>query len=861
MFEHPAMLWLIALAPLVAYPAVAAMRRGAFVAGAASALLRVGCLAAMVAMIAGLRIPGRLAARRVEIVALLDQSRSIAPDQRAWMRNRVRAIAATMNPHDSLAVIGFGRDAQLWSPLADPRMARVRGPEPDRGATDIAAALASAESLFSTVAEKRVLLLSDGIQTRGSAMAEAGALRADGVRIYTASPPPSSTVRLALTDFAAPQNVRARQEFSFRLSIENGARKPALAELKLLNDGTPIAKRRVQLRPGLNRFTLPYRFGGPGAHIMTAELAAERPLETINARAEVPISVGAAPRILVVSAVPPTSLINALDQRRYRVDLIAPRALSSNAADYLPYQVVILDEVSAAAMARGVQTALEHYVADFGGGLVATGNTLRDDAFRGGALEKTLPVTFEPQPPPPSREPIAVYLCIDRSNSMGYDSRYPAVRDGQRIRYAKQAAIALLRQLDDTDYAGVIAFDSQPYVLGHLQPLGDDRAELEARIKRLQPGGGTDFKQALEIAQREILASHLKVREVILLTDGDTNRPYEDHIALMASMARNHIPVSTIRIGPDLENLRLLRDFAHATGGEFYRVQDIEKLPLLLVGLTREAMNQRKQGRTKIVAGDSSQIFAGIPADRVPQISFYAASKAKDGAVVPLRAERAGKHVPLVAAWQYGLGRAAIFAAEPDSLASLGWIRWDRYAQFWSQLTEWTMRVEGPGMYALRVRADRAGAVTIIAEKADATASPGLDCRISGPHGAREIPMTQVAAALFRGRAGPLRRGKYEAALMIKSSDLEKVVARRQFAALGAIPSDQAELRLRPPDLDFLRRLAGATGGEFDPAPPALVRHRGATVSVWRSADPYLLPLAIVLLLAEVFVRRRFLAG
>ena len=169
------------------------------------------------------------------------------------------------------------------------------------------------------------------------------------------------------------------------------------------------------------------------------------------------------------------------------------------------------------------------------------------------------------------------------------------MRDGERIRYAKEAAIALLRQLDDTDFAGVIAFDSQPYVLAHMQPLGDDRTELENRIDRLQPGGGTDFKDALEIAEREILQSGIPVRQVILLTDGDTNRQYHDHDDLIAEFSRQHIPVSTIRIGPDLANLELLQDFAQATGGIFYRVQDIEKLPLLLVGLTREAMNRRKQ--------------------------------------------------------------------------------------------------------------------------------------------------------------------------------------------------------------------------------------------------------------------------
>ena len=79
---------------------------------------------------------------------------------------------------------------------------------------------------------------------------------------------------------------------------------------------------------------------------------------------------------------------------------------------------------------------------------------------------------------------------------MSYDSRYPAVRDGERIRYAKQAAIALLRQLDDTDYAGVIAFDSQPYVLAQLQPLGEDRPSWKIGSNACEPGGGTDFKEA-----------------------------------------------------------------------------------------------------------------------------------------------------------------------------------------------------------------------------------------------------------------------------------------------------------------------------------------------------------------------------
>ena len=43
-------------------------------------------------------------------------------------------------------------------------------------------------------------------------------------------------------------------------------------------------------------------------------------------------------------------------------------------------------------------------------------------------------------------------------------------------------------------------------------------------------------------------------------------------------------------------------------------------------------------------------------------------------------------------------------------------------------------------------------------------------------------------------------------------------------------------------------------------APAAqMLEPRGELVTIYRDADPYLLPLVIVLLLGEVFVRRRYL--
>ncbi len=859
MFDRPHLLWLLVLVPLAAAPGILAMRSGLRLAGAASATLRALCVVALVAMLAGLRIPGRIAAQSVAVVAVMDESRSVSPDQRDWMRGRIEQLKTAMAPSDQLGIVGFGRDARLLAPLTDPRLLGHFGDGADGGATNIASALTAAESLFAPETDKRIVLLSDGNETEDSAMTEVPAMLEDGVRIFAAAPPPSATERIAVTNFSAPDAVRADQRFAFRIGVESESQSPVAATLKLYSDDTAIGGESIMLKPGLNDFELPYRLDRAGAYLMSAEVSIAPPRVALNPKVEAAISVTGAPRILIVSTSLPESLVTALKMRKYQIDFVSPRSLSEHPVDYLPYQLVILDDVPAGSITPASQHALNRYVADYGGGLVATGDTLREETLAGGDLEKALPVKFMPQPPPPSREPIAVYLCIDRSNSMSYDSRYPAVRDGERIRYAKEAAIALLRQLDDTDFAGVIAFDSQPYVLAHLQQLGEDRGELENRIDRLQPGGGTDFKDALEIAEREILQSNIPVRQVILLTDGDTNRQYHDHDDLIAEFARQHIPVSTIRIGPDLANLELLQDFAQATGGIFYRVQDIEKLPLLLVGLTREAMNRRKSDRTSVEAGEASAMLSGIGIKDIPPIDFFAATEAKDGAQVTLKVMRADKAAPLLASWQYGLGRTAIFAGDPDSLATLSWIRWNRYAEFWSQLANWTMRQGDSGMFTMRVHGAPDGSITVEAEKADPDPVSNLVCRITGPGRAIDVPMTEAGASIYRGEVGPLPRGKYAATLMFKAGDSEKILEQREFAAAGLIPADSAELRIKPPNLELLRRLSTATHGAFDASPAIIARHSGQTVAFRRSADPWLIPLVIMLFLGEVFVRRRYL--
>jgi len=865
MFERPELLWLLLAAPLAAAPGLMAARAGRRAAGAGAAALRASLFVILVALLAGLRLPLKMPARRMVVVVAMDVSRSIAPDQLQWMGRQLAALRGAMSSRDRLAVLEFGRGTRLLAPLGDPRLVRADPSRTgaDSGGTDIAGALTTALGLLPARDEKRIVLLTDGNETAGSAMAELPALVEQGARLYAAAPPPSAAGRVAIVDFQAPSPVRAHASFALSLDVLSEARVPAMARVRLSSNGATLGHRTVELQPGLNRFALPYQLDRAGAYLLDARIGVDSPLVVVNPGAETAVSVIEPPRVLVVSTSPPDSLLSALRLRQYEVQETPPHGLPADPKAYLAYQAVILVDVTAAALTPDVQTALAHYVGDYGGGLIVTGSALRDEKFHHGELEKALPISFTPQPPPPSREPIAVYLLIDRSNSMSYNSRYPAVRDGERIRYAKEAANALINQLDDTDYVGVIAFDSEPYVLSHLRPVGEDRAELTRRIERLEPGGGTDFKESLEIAEREILASGIPVHQVILITDGDTNRQYHDHDQLLADFQKEHISVSTIRIGPDLENLRLLQDFARITGGTFYRVEDIRKLPLLLVRLTHEAITDKRHRQSHLEYAGDSTILSGISEGEIPPIGLFATTVPKDGAAVPLRIRRNDTASPLLAAWQYGLGRSAVFAADTDSTASLSWVRWNRYAEFWSQLVSWVMRQGDSGPFSLRVH-DAAGGVLILqAEKADNASVNNLVCRISGAGGAAgnamDVPMTESGRAVYTGESAPLRRGKYNVTLMVKDGDTERVLVRREVAVPKAGPADQAELKLRPANLNLLRELARATGGAVGVPPARMLEPRGQLVTIYRNADPYLLPLVIVLLLGEVFVRRRYL--
>ncbi|HJW68549.1 MAG TPA: VWA domain-containing protein, partial [Candidatus Binatia bacterium] len=294
-------------------------------------------------------------------------------------------------------------------------------------------------------------------------------------------------------------------------------------------------------------------------------------------------------------------------------------------------------------------------------------------------------------PEPKEREPIALELVIDRSNSMGFSTRPDPGGEGEKMEYARRAALAVLDQLGSHDLVGAIAFDSQPYELGPLVPVADGRDALAMRIRALRHGGGTDFKDALDIARRNLVNADRAVRHIILLTDGDTNRRSDDHLDLIAALARDEITVTSIRIGSDTGNLELLQQISRETGGEFHHVADATALPQLMIRDTRrliDAPGSLVNAPARIA--EWGPMLAGLPEEDFPVVARWAATRLKDDAELRLYLDAGSRRDPLLATWQYQLGRVAVVPVDFQSGAA-EWAGWEGFGKLWAQLVLWTL--------------------------------------------------------------------------------------------------------------------------------------------------------------------------
>jgi uncharacterized membrane protein len=858
-FTQPLFLLLLIILPYFVY---LGWPRGRYGRGRAWTALVLRCLIVAFAILSLAGVQSIHGGDELAIVFLVDVSDSVSDAEQERALAFVEEALAAMGPDDRAALVLFGADALVERPMVGGGDLGEIASIPRTHQTDLEGAIRLGMALFPAGAARRMVILSDGLATVGEAEQSVRLAQSQGVQVdvvpltspLLAGGTERGLVEAWLSDVSAPDWLHQGEEFT--LSITAHATGDVDAVLTVLAGDTLVAQRGVRLSRGSNTFAVPLTAGEPGFAPFRVYLS---PVEDVypqnNGLAAFSLVEGP-PRVLVVAADPveSASVVASLQAAGLQVVEISAAMLPSDPAALAEYHAVVLVNTSAKTLPPRSMDALQVYVRDLGGGLVTIGGP---SAYGVGGwyntpLEEALPVemTIEDQERFP---PMAIVVVIDKSGSM-------AAQEGgvQKIRLAGEAAARVAELITDLDEITVIAFDDRPVDVIGPHP-GSERDEVIDKVIRLQPGGGGIYvRESLQEALKYLEGSDKQVRHIILLADGSDSEHQEGVRNLVEEeIAGRGITLSTVAIGAG-QDLRFLENIAEVGGGRYYFTNQAANLPVIFAEETQLAM------RSYIVEEPFYPALTGVSPilteiDAVPQLTGYVATTPKPAGRVVLTTHQGD---PLLAAWQYGLGRAVAWTSDATGRWAQQWVTWEGFSRFWAQAVRWTIveQADVPVEMVVSLEGERAR-LTVDTVDEDGAFVNGLDASVSvvGPDGEPVlVALTQTAPGRYEGTFVPQAEGVHVMRLTASPPDGGGVEGEENLLALtiGWVMGYSPEYAALEGDPGYLAGLAELGGGTALTQPAEAIAHDVRGAGVRRDLWPYLLGLAALLLPFDVGVRR-----
>ncbi|TAK01030.1 MAG: VWA domain-containing protein [Chloroflexota bacterium] len=854
-FEVPAWLLLLVPALLITFvPHLAARRRIGTARRRIALAVRTALLVALVFALAGFQLV--LPVDRLATVFVVDLSDSVGNEGRENALLFLRESLEEMPDGDAAGVVAFGGDALVERLPEELRTIDRLRSTPVTAATDIGAALRLASALFPDEMQKRIVLISDGNDTTGRGQQEAALAAARGVQVETRVIGLEARDEVLVERLQTPSTARLGETIEAVATIVSSVAQPAT--VRLFADGQLVATSALDLVEGANRVTFDIaEIKEAGFHTFRVVVEAGRDTFSQNNRADSNTIVKGEPRILVLAGdeIVAAELVSALETEGQDVDSIIPEALPTDFAGLATYDSIVVVDVPRIRLSDRQLAALQVYVRDLGRGLVMVGGP---ESFGAGGytktpMEETLPVDMgvrnrQQQPD------VALVVVIDKSGSMdachcnSFDMGGGGQGQGTRkVDIGKEAILRAAAAMTARDELGVVAFDEQAHWVVNTRPLGEI-GDLQGDIAGIAPLGTTNIYAGIEEAVKSLENAVATRRHIILLTDGwSTSGQYDE---ILARMRAAGITLSTVGAGGGSNPF--LQELATKGGGRFYAATNPAAIPDIFLKETEQVAGQQIIEETFFpIQTSSSPILRGLDAG-FPQLLGYNGTTIKSAAQQVLATARDD---PLLAQWQYGLGRSVAWTSDSTGRWARNWLAWEGFSKFFSQLVGWTFPGEETGgIEATFETVD--GKTRLHVESVEADGSPRdfytTSAVLVGPTlEPLEADLDQVAPGVYESDLGEIESGAYAVRITqirAGASPLGRTV--------GLVAPIAAEYRILGANQPFLATLRAATGGREILTPLEPWRHDLTTTSSFTELWPWLLLLALLLWPLDIALRR-----
>jgi uncharacterized membrane protein len=785
---------------------------------------------------------------RLAVFFLLDRSNSVPEDAQLAAEETVRRMSSEyMTSKDDAGVIAFGDESSIELSVdstieLDEVRSFVGGEQ-----TDLAAAIRLAMAAFPQGHMKRIVMFTDGNETRGTALEEIKLASASDVAIDVIPMEIGGRSEVRIREVNVPAQANADEPFSLRVVVSADQASEAtlriyqtLAEGKRLLQAAPVT-----LQAGENTFELPQELEQAGFYEYEAHIESSADTVMANNEGRSFTVVQGEPTVLLVEAESEYGryLRPALEREGLNVEAADIGSMPTSLAQFQNYDCVVLSNISSTDLSSVQIQSLEALVRDMGIGLVMVGGP---DSFGAGGyfdtpIEKALPVSMDlKQRKIMPRGALALILHTVE------------IADGNA--WSRDIGLAALNVLSSQDLMGLLAYgyDGGDGWIHELRPVGNKHTLRTA----LNTGGIGDMPAVgptLKLAYESLEASDAAVKRVVMISDGDPAAPSP---SLLRKLKDAKISVSTVCIQPHRPNDQdMLRWIADETGGNFYFVTNPNNLPQIFTkeaAVVKKALFFEKPFTPK--RNHDSEVVRGALSADLPTLFGYVVTTPKENATIPLISPEGD---PILAHWRYGLGKSVAYTSDATNRWGADWVEWEGFDRFWAQSVRWAVRDLSPSPFRVDTRVEGStGYVRIDAVNDDGEfvnfLRPGGVVTGPGPDFTRqELDIAQTGPGIYEGTFPVNQGGVYMMTMTYERPD----------GTQGLIPSGLAmnyskEYNYNATNHALLENWAAESGGRILTPDANPFEHNLTAASTVTPIWVYLAAIAACLFPVEIFIRR-----
>ena len=586
----------------------------------------------------------------------------------------INELEGNVPKNSKIGVVCFGKDYEVLTDVGE-EIKSVKESKVDKSATNIYEALEFTATLFKDNVVKRIVIISDGEETKESSIVSlVQNLSVENVyvdAIYVDNNLKEDDKEIQINEINYINSTYLNNEETVYAIIQ--ANTTSKAYVKLYKDNELLKEKAVVFAKGYNSITFDLDTSIVGTFDYKLVVESDDDTSTYNNNYMFTQTVNEKLQMLFIS-----SNNSDLEQAQelYGNSCVIDAYVNNKNVPYTieqlsKYDEFVLSDIDIRTLNNYSQfiASIDTLVSKFGKSLITFGNTYIQNNYDDptlSVLNNMLPVKFGNN----ENEDKLVTLCLDISRSM---------EQVDRLKIAKETACSILDNLDDDVMVLVIGFYGEVRTI-HQQSPASEREVLKEKIRNLEAYQGTFMGSALGYTYEAVTSLPYSKNEVILISDG---LPYGEQATsakvMVKKMADANIMLSTVHT-ISLDGGDLLKELASIGKGYYYYIKDVESVNgLVLNGVMNSLTDTILEANesTVEVLLKKEVLVEGI--DALPNILGLYNNTKKSSAKVILEATytditNTSYKIPLYSYWDYGNGVVSTFA----STISGNWIsKWD----------------------------------------------------------------------------------------------------------------------------------------------------------------------------------------